>query len=170
MFHPLRLMMRVETETEKIVAVLHDVVEDRQPPQRSGLDELRREGFAEPVLAALEGVTRREGETCEDSIRRSLTHPVACRVKLADLEITWTSGGWENARLSRREFRPAPCAMPEMEDVHHARGFVAGVEKEVGRPWHLANAPRRVVIRMALGKSRETQRRAMSFSPSRAAA
>jgi len=27
-------MMRVETETEKIVAVLHDVVEDSQPPQR----------------------------------------------------------------------------------------------------------------------------------------
>ena len=163
-----RLTRRVETETEKILAVLREVVEDSQPPQRWGFGELRRGGFSESVLVALEGVTRREGETCEDSIRRSLTHPVACRVKLADLEITWTSGGWENARLSRREFRPAPCAMPEMEDVHHARGFVAGVEKEVGRPWHLANAPQRVV--MALGKSRETQRRAMSFSPSHAAA
>ena len=64
--HPLRLMMRVETETEKIVAVLHDVVEDSQPPQRWGFDELRREGFSEPVLTALEGVTRRGGETCED--------------------------------------------------------------------------------------------------------
>ena len=84
--HPLRLMMRVETETEKIVAVLHDVVEDSQPPQRWGFDELRREGFSEPVLAALEGVTRREGETYEEFIRRSLTHPVARRVKLADLE------------------------------------------------------------------------------------
>jgi len=31
-------------------------------------------------------VTRREGETCEDVIRRSLTHPVARRVKLADIE------------------------------------------------------------------------------------
>lgn len=43
-------------------------------------------GFSEFVLAALEGVTRREGETCEEFIRRSLTHPVARRVKLADLE------------------------------------------------------------------------------------
>ena len=84
--HPLRLMMRVETETEKIVAVLHEVVEDSQPPQRWGFDELRREGFSEPVLAALECVTRREGETYEEFIRRSLTHPVARRVKLADLE------------------------------------------------------------------------------------
>ena len=31
-------------------------------------------------------MTRREGETCEEFIRRSLTHPVARRVKLADLE------------------------------------------------------------------------------------
>ena len=86
MLHPLRLMMRVETETEKIVAVLHEVVEDSQPPQRWGFDELRREGFSEPVLAALEGVTRREGETYEEFIRRSLTHPVARRVKLADIK------------------------------------------------------------------------------------
>ena len=54
----------METEAEKIVAVLHDVVEDSQPPQRWGFDELRGEGFSEEVLAALEGVTRREGETC----------------------------------------------------------------------------------------------------------
>ena len=44
------------------MAVLHEVVEDSQPPPRWGFDELRREGFSEPVLAALEGVTRREGE------------------------------------------------------------------------------------------------------------
>ena len=68
------------------MAVLHDVVEDSPPPPRLGFDELRREGFSEPVLAALEGVTRREGETCEEFIRRSLTHPVARRVKLADIE------------------------------------------------------------------------------------
>ena len=83
---PLRLMVRVETETEKFVALLHDVVEDSQPPQRWGLDELRREGISESALAALEGVTRRESETYEEFIRHSLTHPVTRRVKLADLE------------------------------------------------------------------------------------
>jgi len=62
------------------------VVEDSQPPPRWGFDELRREGFSKPVLAALEGVTRREGETYEEFIRRSLTHPVARRVKLADIK------------------------------------------------------------------------------------
>ena len=68
------------------MAVLHEVVEDSPPPQRWGFDELRREGFSESVLAALEGMTRREGETYEDVIRRSLTHPVARRVKLADIK------------------------------------------------------------------------------------
>ena len=59
---------------------------DSQPPKRWGLDELPREGFSVEVLAALECVTRREGETCEEFIRRSLAHPIARRVKLADLE------------------------------------------------------------------------------------
>ena len=68
------------------MAVLHDVVENSLSPPRWGFDELRREGVSEPVLAALEGVMRREGKTCEKFIRRSLTHPVARRVKLADLE------------------------------------------------------------------------------------
>ena len=66
-FHPLRLMMRVEMETEKIAVVLRDVVEDSRPSQRWRFDELRREGFSEPVLAALEDVTWREGEPMRSS-------------------------------------------------------------------------------------------------------
>ena len=38
------------------------------------------------MLAALEGVTRRESETYEEFISRSLAHPVARRVKLADIK------------------------------------------------------------------------------------
>ena len=82
--------------------MLHDVVEDSQPPQRWGFDELRREGFSESVLAALDWVTRREGETCEDVIRRSLTHPVVRRVKLADLK--------DNLDIRRLERMPGSYA------------------------------------------------------------
>jgi len=78
--------MRVEREAEKIVAVLHEVVEDSHPPQRWGFDELRGEGFPSRCWRRWKGVTRREGETYEEFIRRSLAHPVARRVKLADLE------------------------------------------------------------------------------------
>ena len=42
-------MMRVEAKTEKIVAVLHEAVEDSQPLQCWGFDELRRAGFSEEV-------------------------------------------------------------------------------------------------------------------------
>ena len=39
--HPLSVMMRVETEEEKIVAVLHDVIEDTNWT----FENLREEGF-----------------------------------------------------------------------------------------------------------------------------
>jgi (p)ppGpp synthase/HD superfamily hydrolase len=68
--HPLRVMMRVDSQTEKIVAVLH----------------LRREGFSEEVLTALDGVTRRADESYEEFVRRSAGNPVSRRVKIADLE------------------------------------------------------------------------------------
>jgi (p)ppGpp synthase/HD superfamily hydrolase len=80
--HPLRVMARVETETEKIVAILHDVVEDT----KWTMADLRREGFPEEVLTALDCVTKREGETYEDFVKRSAGNPLARRVKLADLE------------------------------------------------------------------------------------
>lgn len=80
--HPLRMMFRVETDAEKIVAVLHDVVEDTDLT----LDALRAEGFPEDVVAAVDHLTRRESESYEEFVRRAAAHPVARRVKIADLE------------------------------------------------------------------------------------
>ncbi len=80
--HPLRVMARVNCEAEKIAAILHDVVED------SGwtLDRLRNEGFSAEVIQAIDFVTKREGESYEDFVKRSAANPVARRVKIADLE------------------------------------------------------------------------------------
>jgi (p)ppGpp synthase/HD superfamily hydrolase len=80
--HPLRVMARVDSETEKIVAILHDVVEDSDWT----LDRLGQEGFSPEVLAALDCVTRRDGESYEDFVKRSAANPLARRVKIADLE------------------------------------------------------------------------------------
>jgi (p)ppGpp synthase/HD superfamily hydrolase len=80
--HPLRVMFRLETELERIVGVLHDVVEDTDLT----FDDLRRMGYAEEALTALEGVTRRADETYEAFVERSLAQPVSRRVKRADLE------------------------------------------------------------------------------------
>ena len=84
--HPLSVMARVKTEPEKIVAILHDVVEDSVPPNRWGMDELRNEGFSDAVLAALDCVTKRDDEPYEAFILRSMNNPIARAVKIADLE------------------------------------------------------------------------------------
>lgn len=80
--HPLRVMLRLEGEAERMAAVLHDVVEDT----RYTLEHLREQGYPEPVLEALECLTRREGESYEAFIERLRPNALARRVKLADLE------------------------------------------------------------------------------------
>jgi len=86
--HPLRLMMKMATEEEMMVAVLHDVVEDTSWT----IDALRAEGFSERVLDALDHLTKRkndetsEEEPYEDFIQRAKKNTLARKVKIADLE------------------------------------------------------------------------------------
>ena len=80
--HPLRMMFAVQTDAERMAAVLHDVVEDTDWT----LDALRERGFPEQVVAAVDHLTRREGESYEAFVRRAAQDPVARRVKVADLE------------------------------------------------------------------------------------
>jgi len=80
--HPLRVMFRLDGEFDQIVGILHDVVEDSDLT----FDDLRQKGYTEAVITALDGVTRREEETYEEFVTRSLAHPVSRRVKLADLQ------------------------------------------------------------------------------------
>jgi len=81
--HPLRMMLRMEDQTSMMVAVLHDVVEDG--PGWTP-DRLKEEGIPADVIEAVAHVTKHEGEDYETFVRRAAEHPVARRVKLADLE------------------------------------------------------------------------------------
>jgi (p)ppGpp synthase/HD superfamily hydrolase len=80
--HPLRIMLRMATELEMTVAVLHDVVEDTQ----LSLEQLRKEGIPEEALTAIDYLTRRDGEPYENFIERVKKNVIARKVKLADLE------------------------------------------------------------------------------------
>jgi (p)ppGpp synthase/HD superfamily hydrolase len=80
--HPLRLMLRMTTDAERMVAVLHDVVEDTEWTEEA----LRKKGYPETVLGPLRALTKRQGESYEEFIDRAALDPVARRVKLADLE------------------------------------------------------------------------------------
>ncbi|MGH7524652.1 MAG: GTP pyrophosphokinase [Gemmatimonadales bacterium] len=84
--HPLRVMLRCTTVDARIVAVLHDVVEDSPAENKWTLERLRAEGFSEAVVAAVDGVTNRQGETYMDFVRRAAADPIARIVKRADLE------------------------------------------------------------------------------------
>ena len=80
--HPLRMMLKLTSDQERIAAVLHDVVEDTDWT----IERLRAEGFSEQVLRAIESVTHRDGEPYEDFLRRAAIDPIGRRVKMADLE------------------------------------------------------------------------------------
>lgn len=88
-FHPLRIMLRLEGEEEKMAAVLHDVIEDCS----CSLDQLRAEGFSEKVVEAVNALTRRPDESYEQFVRRAAVNPIARRVKMEDLR--------DNCDLSR---------------------------------------------------------------------
>jgi (p)ppGpp synthase/HD superfamily hydrolase len=89
--HPLRMMLTLSTTEERIVAVLHDVCEDR--PDLWTLEKLRAEGFSEEIIRALDSVTKREKEVYEDFALRAAADPIGRSVKLADLK--------DNCDLSR---------------------------------------------------------------------
>lgn len=80
--HPLRMLFRVQTDAERMAAVLHDVVEDTAWT----LDDLRARGFPVEVVDAVDHLTRRADESYEQFVERAGGHPVSRRVKLADLE------------------------------------------------------------------------------------
>ena len=96
--HPLRLMHAVTDDAAKIVAVLHDVVEDTSVT----LDDLRREGFSEAILASMELVTHRKDEPYADYVVGCKADPVARAVKLADLA--------DNCSMPRCMLRPKQIA------------------------------------------------------------
>ena len=82
LLHPLRLMLRMDSEAAMMVAVLHDVVEDSDWT----LERLRERGFSEEVVEAVACLTHRDGESYEEFVERLKPNPLARRVKIADLE------------------------------------------------------------------------------------
>ena len=80
--HPLRVMAMGKTTEEKIVGVLHDVVEDSVWT----FEQLAAEGFSDEVIEALRCVTKQsENESYDKFIARIKHNPLAVAVKLNDL-------------------------------------------------------------------------------------
>lgn len=80
--HCERVAMRVAPSLRPI-AYLHDVVEKSEGWT---LDRLRLDGFPEDMIAAIDALTRRDGEDEEAFVRRAAANPTALPIKRADLE------------------------------------------------------------------------------------
>ncbi len=80
--HPIRVSERCDDPRAKIVALLHDTIEDTNVTA----DYLREEGFTEEIVEAVLAVTRREGEEYNDYVRRAAQNELGRMVKRADLE------------------------------------------------------------------------------------
>jgi (p)ppGpp synthase/HD superfamily hydrolase len=95
--HPLRVMLSLSVEEDRIVAVLHDVVEDCEG---WSFERLESEGFSAAVIEGLRAVTKLPEEeralakastpeeryaAYETFVLRAARNPIGKRVKLADL-------------------------------------------------------------------------------------
>ncbi len=72
----------METETDKIVAVLHDVLEDSEATAR----DLQKAGYSAEIVEAIKYLTRSEEEEYEQFIERVKGNTLAVKIKIADLE------------------------------------------------------------------------------------
>jgi (p)ppGpp synthase/HD superfamily hydrolase len=108
--HPLRMMLKLSTPEERIVAVLHDVCEDC--PEWT-FERLRTEGFSPSIIEALDSVTKREGEAYRDFALRAASNPIGRSVKLADLT--------DNCDISRIQ-------NPTAEDYCRVAKYVDAIE------------------------------------------
>ena len=74
-------MQNVQHPDAKIVAVLHDILEDTATSET----DLRSLGFDENIIHAVLAVTKQDGESRFQAVQRTVKNPIACEVKLADL-------------------------------------------------------------------------------------
>ncbi len=81
-FHPLRVMLKMETDDEKIVALLHDVIEDTNYTYKN----MRDNGYHAEIIDAVACISRKNDEDYFEYIKRVMNNPIAVKVKLADLE------------------------------------------------------------------------------------
>lgn len=75
-------MLSMATETDMIVALLPDVAEDGGEK----LDDLRKAGYSEEIINAIDYLTRRDEEDYDQFIDRVKDNPLAVKVKIADLK------------------------------------------------------------------------------------
>ena len=115
--HPLRVMLSVQGEAERIAAVLHDVVEDTNIT----FADLEMAGFHRQVVDAVRALTKLEGETRLEAAGRACRNPIARVVKLADVT--------DNLDLSRIA-RPTARDYERLKEYEQVRTLLRSGESD----------------------------------------
>ena len=80
--HPKRIAQQCTSTIDKIIAWLHDVVEDTD----TTIADLEREGFQPAVIWALQCLTRRNESYHYYITEKIVANPAAIKIKILDLE------------------------------------------------------------------------------------
>jgi (p)ppGpp synthase/HD superfamily hydrolase len=80
--HPLHVMLQMRTEEERIVAVLHDLLEDTV----ATVEDLKRLKFSDNISIAIETLTKQKGENYDEYLKVIKQNPLATAVKIEDLK------------------------------------------------------------------------------------
>lgn len=81
--HPLSVMMQMTTIEEKIVAILHDVIEDSVLTKK----DLIGLGIPAELAQEVDLLSRKDGDSYMQYIEKVKTSEIARKVKLVDLEM-----------------------------------------------------------------------------------
>lgn len=92
--HPISVMMAASTLEEKVLAILHDTIEDSE----LSLDELRKEGFSAGIIEALRLITKNQGEDYFSYLEKVKSNPLSLKVKLLDIENNLRKGCPKNLK------------------------------------------------------------------------
>lgn len=80
--HPLYVASQVNTEQEKAVALLHDVIEDSDITAA----DLFASGLSNEVVTAVQILTKKKGQSYQECLGKVKSNNLARVVKLADLK------------------------------------------------------------------------------------
>lgn len=89
--HPFRVMNAGYTLQEKIVGIMHDIIEDTEWT----LEQLIKEGFSPSIVDAVDAMTRRDNESYDEYILRLQKNHIAVRVKINDLSDNMDIKRWD---------------------------------------------------------------------------
>ena len=79
--HPLRLLFKAKNNEERIIAVLHDVIEK----SNISLADLKNKGFDQNIISSIDSLSRRRSESYVDYIGRLMQNRISVKIKLLDL-------------------------------------------------------------------------------------